>query len=81
MPKGKTRSLYAKNSIFRVAKVRKIEERLFPLERKKIRNLSLCPNCGFILLYYSQSERKINCIDSEQQRSSPSVDGLLLVAN
>ena len=32
MPKGKTRSLYAKNSIFRVAKVRKIEETVFSLE-------------------------------------------------
>lgn len=52
-----------------------------PLRMKKIRTPSPCPSCGFILLYYSQSERQINRIDSEQQHSSPSVDGLLLVAN
>ena len=36
MPKGKTRSLYAKNSIFRVAKVRKIAKMVFLEDEKNL---------------------------------------------
>ncbi len=50
---------YTPKTPFSGAKVRKIEERMFPLERKKIRNPSLCLNCGFLKITFFVA---INCL-------------------